>query len=552
MNTKKGVPCGNSFISPEKICTKGIKTMLDRIKEKLPERYPSSVDQKRRVVTALEMASSKKEQRAIMQKATNRLSPKQAQEILDRKMPNGMTLEEYAQNRGKGLYDLPGQKQRVDVSDDEVDLVWNSMTPLERNLIAPAGAGAPAREKKNNGGKSLVETDWGPNAEDRVRMRKAMLKALLQQVDDNGNIIDPWTGKTLSLPADLDHIRPIAAGGGHGIAEKGNPKSKKEIGTDYNSENWVWTTAAINRKYKNDRDVLGTVTRIKEATNVKAYEESLDNKIKAYLTDEKARIQLEDDMAKAASEAFSGKGHGLNSFPDAKLISNMKTDDLKAIMKGLESADPSLKGISKTIFDNKSLSDSQRKKAVITALDIAKNEGKQAAHKIRDDISKLTGTPYRSIALSPSIKLKNGQVINTDNLQKMLTNADMTINDLDDDSYVSLMFQLQEQKVLKFESDGTVSRGENGGAKGQRGGFTQESINMLNSSKRQLYTSYIQQDQTNPNRPKRSKNKMRPLEKYIINELGITNLPSYDNITINQAHHITNDIRSITNHNKLN
>ena len=134
----------------------------------------------------------------------------------------------------------------------------------------------------------------------------------------------------------------------------------------------------------------------------------------------------------------------------------------------------------------------------------------------------------------------------------MLTNADMTINDLDDDSYVSLMFQLQEQKVLKFESDGTVSRGENGGAKGQRGGFTQESINMLNSSKRQLYTSYIQQDQTNPNRPKRSKNKMRPLEKYIINELGITNLPSYDNITINQAHHITNDIRSITNHNKLN
>ena len=550
MNTRKGVPCGKSFISPDKICNQGLKKMLDRIKDNLPSRYKSSADQKRRVVTALEMASTTEERRSIMQNATNRLSPNQAKEILNRKMPNGMTLEEYAQNRGKGLYDLPGQKRR-EISDDEVDLLWDSMTSLERNLIAPAGAGAPDREKKNNGGKSLVETDWGPTAEDRVRMRKAMLKALVQQVDDNGNIIDPWTGKTLNLPADLDHIRPIAAGGGHGIAEKGKPKSKDEIGTDYNSENWVWTTAAINRTYKNDRDVFGTVNRIKEATNVQAYEEVLDRKIHSYLTDEKSRIKLEDDMAKAAAEAFSGQGHGLNSFPDETLISNMKTDDLKAIMRGLESADPSLKGLSKTIFD-KSLSDSQRKKAVIKSLELAKNEGKRAVQKIRDNMSKLTGNSYSNIALSPSITLKNGQVVKTDNLQKMLTTASMTINDLDDDSYVSLMLQLHEQQVLQYESDGSVSRGKNGGAKGQRGGFTQESINMLNSSKRQLYTDYIKQDQANPDRPKRSKDRLRPLENYVINDLGLSNLPSYDSITPNQAHHITNDIRRITNHNKLN
>lgn len=552
MNTKKGVPCGKSFISPEKICTKGIKTMLDRLKQSLPSRYPTSVGQKRRVVTALELASTKEEQRAIMQETTNMLSPQQAKDILNRKLPNDMTLEEYAQKRGKGFYDLPGQKQRVDVTDDEVDLVWNSMTPLERNLLVPVGAGAPDREKKKNGGKSLVDTDWGTTAEDRERMRKAMLKTFMQQVDDNGNIIDPWTGKTLSLPADLDHIKPIAAGGGHGIAEKGKPKSKNEIGTNYNSENWVWTSAAINRTYKNDRDVYDTVARIKEATNENAYKLLIDNKIKAYLTDEKSRIQLEDDIAKSAAEAFSGQGHGLNDLPNAKLISNMKTDDLKAIVKGLESADPSLKGLSKTIFDNKSLSESQRKNAVINFLDLAKKEGGQAVQKIKDNVSNLTGTPYKSIALSPSITLKNGQVVKTDNLQKMLTTPGETINDLDDDSYVSMMLQLYEQKVIKFDVDGTVSRGENGGVKGQRGGFTQESINMLNSSKRQLYTSYIKQDQTNPDRPKRSKNKMRPLENYVINDLGLSNLPSYDRITINQARHITNDIRSITSHNKLN
>ena len=143
MVKSKGVPCGDSFISPRLTCHKGAQKFLEKIKESPPKRFPSSADQKRRVVSALEMAKNKEEQREIMRDVTNRLSPKQAQEILDRKMPNGMTFEEYANKRGSNNYNIPGQKQRVDVTDDEVDHFWDSLSTVERNLLVPAGAGAP-------------------------------------------------------------------------------------------------------------------------------------------------------------------------------------------------------------------------------------------------------------------------------------------------------------------------------------------------------------------------------------------------------------------------
>ena len=196
---ERGLPCGNSFINPKFTCRQGVKKFLDKIKKSPPSRYEPTVGQKRRVVTALEKSKTKAEQREIMRDATNRLKPEDAQAILDRKLPSGETLEEYANSRGKGSYNIPGQKQRVDIRDDEVDLVWDSLTTQERNLIAPVGAGAPERERKNNGGKSLVDTDWGTKPEDKIRMRKAMLKTLLEQLDEDGNLIDPWTGKAFDI-----------------------------------------------------------------------------------------------------------------------------------------------------------------------------------------------------------------------------------------------------------------------------------------------------------------------------------------------------------------
>lgn len=550
MVKSKGVPCGDSFISPRLTCHKGAQKFLDKIKKSPPKRFPSSADQKRRVVSALEMAKNKEEQREIMRDVTNRLSPKQAQEILDRKMPNGMTFEEYANKRGSNNYNIPGQKQRVDVTDDEVDHFWDSLSTVERNLLAPAGAGAPDREKINNGGKSLVDTDWGTKPEDRVRMRKAMLKTLLEQLDEDGNLIDPWTGKAFDIPADLDHIRPVAKGGGHGIAEKGKPKPKSDIGTDYNSENWIWTSKEINRNYKGDRDIKGTVARIKAATNKKVYNDGLDEKINQYLTLEKEKIDLEDNTAKAAQDAFSGSGHGLNSFPNETIIKGMNKERLEAVMRGLESADPSLQGTTKNLFSKSGISDDERRRAVADAVRLTKEKGRGAISTIKSDIASLTGTPFSSVDVSTSITLPNGKEIKTLKLDAMMRDPNITINDLDDDSYVNLMLQLYEQKVIDFKPDGTAVRGEKGGVKGKRGGFRDESIQALNSTRRQSYTDYIKQDRANPDRPKRNKG-FRPLENHVINELGLKNLPSYDNITPTQAHNVTNDIRAMTGHPRL-
>ena len=547
----KGIPCGNSFISPRLTCHKGAKKFLDKIKKNPPNRFPSSADQKRRVVTALEKAKNKKEQRDIMRDVTNRLSPEQAQDILDRKMPNGMTFEEYADKRGSDNYNIPGQKQRADVTDAEVDHFWDSLSTLERNLLVPAGAGAPDREKKNNGGKSLVDTDWGTKPEDRIRMRKAMLKTLLEQLDDNGNLIDPWTGKAFDIPADLDHIRPVAKGGGHGIAEKGKPKPKSITGTDYNSENWIWTSKEINRNYKGDRDIKGTVARIKAATDENRYNKGLDEKIDQYLTVEKEKIQLEDNTAKAAREAFSGSGHGINSFPNETIIMGMDKEKLESVMKGLESADPSLQDITKNLFSKSGVSDDERRRAVAEAVKLTKDNGRAAISTIKSNIASLTGTPFTSVAVSPSITLPDGKEIKTPRLDAMMRDSSITINDLDDDSYVNLMFQLYEQEVIDFKPDGTAIRGKKGGVKGKQGGFRDDSIQVLNSTRRQPYTDYIKQDRDNPDRPKRSKGRIRPLENHVINEIGLKNLPSYDNITPIQAHNVTNDIRSMTGYPRL-
>ena len=551
MSKLKGVPCGKSFISPKHTCHIGAKKFLEKIKKTPPNRFPASADQKRRVVSALEKAKNKAEQREIMRDVTNRLSPEQAQDILDRKMPNGMTFEEYANKRGSNNYNIPGQKQRVDVTDAEVDLFWDSLSTVERNLLAPAGAGAPDREKINNGGKSLVDTDWGTKPEDRVRMRKAMLKTLLEQLDEDGNLIDPWTGKAFDIPADLDHIRPVAKGGGHGIAEKGKPKSKSDIGTDYNSENWIWTSKEINRNYKGDRDIKGTMARIKAATNKKDYNDGLDEKIDKYLTLEKEKIDLEDNTAKAARDAFSGSGHGLNSFPNETIIKGMNKERLEAVMKGLESADPSLQGITKNLFNKSGMGDDERRRAVADAVRETKEKGREALSTIKSNISNLTGTPFTSVSVATNITLPNGKNIETPKLDAMMRDANITINDLDDDSYVHLMLQLYEQGVIDFKPDGTAIRGEKGGAKGKRGGFRDDSIQAFNSTRRQSYIDYIKQDKANRNRPKSNKG-FRPLENHVINELGLKNLPSYDNITPTQAHNVTNDIRAMTGHPRLN
>lgn len=548
MATKpKGVKCGDSFISPEKTCHAGAKKFLDKVKKTPPTRYGSTTGQQRRTVSALEKAGSQEDKRNIVKSVSNRLSPDEAKAILNRKLPDGRTLEDYAMGpHGKGNYDFPGMKQRLDVKDDEVDLFWDSLSPLQRDLLVPAGAGAPEREKKHNGGQSLVKTDWGG---DTTKMRKAMLKTLLEQLDDDGNLIDPWTGIKFDIPADLDHIRPVSKGGGHGIAEKGKPKSKDDIGTDYNSENWVWTSKEVNRNYKGDRDIQETITRIKEATDKEQYERYLDAKVTEYETDIKARLKLEDDTREAAVGAFSGDGHGLNSLPNETVILGIEEEkDLAAIMKGIQDASPELDGIKNQLFEAKGLYLEDKRQVVIDTVNLVKAEGRGAIEIIKSNIASLSGTTSTAVVLAPNITL-DGETIATPGLTEMLDNPKLTINDLDDDSYVNLMSQLITQKIIDFDATGNVIRGSKGGSKGTRGGFNQGSIDALNNANRQPYVDYIAQDRSNPSRPRNKKNgikNIRPIEDYVINTLGIKSLPSYDSLPPGMARTVSDDIRKLT------
>ena len=129
------------------------------------------------------------------------------------------------------------------------------------------------------------------------------------------------------------------------------------------------------------------MARIKAATNKKDYNDGLDEKIDQYLTLEKEKIDLEDNTAKAAQDAFSGSGHGLNSFPNETIIKGMNKERLEAVMKGLESADPSLQGTTKKLFSKSGISDDERRKAVLDAVKLTKEKGRGAISTIKSDIA---------------------------------------------------------------------------------------------------------------------------------------------------------------------
>lgn len=227
----------------------------------------------------------------------------------------------------KGVYSLPGMKRRT-VDDQEVDAAWDALTTQQRDILFSPNAGAPGR-----GELDLRQSEWDGETD---RMRRSMLKAMLEQSDDNGNIIDPWSGKPLEFPADLDHILPIAQGGGHGSPVQGS------LNSGYASDNWVWVNPEVNRNYKKDRDVYDTYQAIKKhlAEGDAGYTKDVDKKI-AEIDGNTRAIK---DLAKQVEQGILAQYGGATNpsinpqIPLPGAVGMFKKDELKSILKALDNA----------------------------------------------------------------------------------------------------------------------------------------------------------------------------------------------------------------------
>lgn len=304
-----GKPCGDACISKNHRCRDKISGEdADRVdafiaKVAQHKKSLSSKKQSDSTVTALAAAATREEKAAIVAPLLTTLRPEEARAILEVDREGGpLTNREFKE----GEYFLPEMKRRK-VSDLQVDAAWDSLTAAQRNLLFPRNAGAPDRGDR-------IKTDWDGNTQ---RMRKSMLKALMEQMDDEGRIIDPWTNKELKFPADLDHIVPLAKGGTHGsplTTDKDAP---------YDGSNWVWVNKEINRHYKGDNDINGTIANLRGALDPAEYEKAVDEAIKRY-TGEKTRSL---ELRQIASSC---------SIPHPSIIDTLtKKKEVEALMKGL-------------------------------------------------------------------------------------------------------------------------------------------------------------------------------------------------------------------------
>ena len=257
-----GKPCGNTCIAKSDVCALGTQTakVLNKLVAGASVPRVASSEVKQKALDELDLATTPEEKAAAVKALMLRLPPETLKEIEAHMGAFGDS------DASKGIYELPGMKRRK-VDDQEVDAAWDALTPQQRDILFSPNAGAPGR-----GQFDLRQSEWGG---DINRMRRSMLKAMLEQSDDDGNIIDPWTGKPLVFPADLDHILPIAQGGGHGSPSQGS------LNSGYASDNWVWISPEVNRYYKGDGDVNETYALIKEhiAQGDKGFKDAVDAKI---------------------------------------------------------------------------------------------------------------------------------------------------------------------------------------------------------------------------------------------------------------------------------
>lgn len=254
--------------------------------------------------------------------------PEEAKSILNKKikidtkdplykgLPSEVTLEEYGEwvskqewyraetnwstgSISKGIdrkgddfrkYYVPGSKLR-EVSDDEVDAVWEKLTQEDKVIFIGKNKGAPDRV---DDGENRYKVDWD---NDYDRMYKEQLRTILQQVvvnpDGTSHISSPFSPDgVLRGIADLDHIVPVSKGGTHGPLD-GVP-----------NKNWVYIEARINRATKKNSDIVETVEDLKKAAygykkkNAEEYyKEKLNKNIqhatKKFKADE-SRIEIEN------------------------------------------------------------------------------------------------------------------------------------------------------------------------------------------------------------------------------------------------------------------
>lgn len=285
----------------------------------------------------LSKTSTPDSKREAVKIASNRLNPTELKTILDNEVQPGLSIRDFGlSDDSVGVYDLPNMK-RKSVTDNDVDAVWDAMSSDQKKLILPTNAGAPDRGA-GKGEASYKDSDWGGDTE---RMRKGMLKAMLEQSDEEGNVIDPWTGKKLEFPADLDHIVPLAKGGGHG------GRTGRQPNGGYESSNWVWIEPKINRNYKNDRDIHDTVQAmlVHERQGEKGYQDDLDKTVKKYEGSKAKQAALRKDAIAALKGHLSEAEPGTYpQLPDPTLIKTMTKTEASEVFKALRDAELIPKG----------------------------------------------------------------------------------------------------------------------------------------------------------------------------------------------------------------
>lgn len=319
----KGKPCGDTCIEKSQTC--GLSAQASKALDKLiagstKTRTPNT-DKKQKALDALEAAKNRADEIAAVRELMQRLPPETLAKIDAHMGAFG------ASEASKGVYQLPGMKRR-DVSDQDVDAMWDTLTTEQKNVLFSTNAGAPDR-----GQFDLRREEWGGDTD---RMRRSMLKAMLEQTNDDGDVIDPWTGEPLEFPADLDHIIPIAKGGGHG------GRNRSEANSGYASENWVWVSPQVNQYYKVDDDIHTTYQRIK--SHLDKGQEGYDRAVDAKIQDVEGKLRPVRELGKQVEKGIRSQfglegGADVNPMiPRPEVIEKFTKDEQKAIMKAFEAA----------------------------------------------------------------------------------------------------------------------------------------------------------------------------------------------------------------------
>lgn len=220
-------------------------------------------------------------------------------------------------------YIMPGMKVRR-ISDDEVDEAWNKLSTDVKDRLFPAGAGAPGRGKEDGGFDRTK--DWA-NTEN---MRKGMLKALMEQIEVDGDGTArlggaQWTDIATGM-LDLDHLVPIAAGGMHGpMGDSG------ASGTKYDTRNWAWVPHYINRTNKGNSDLVETVADLKQRTTQASWTKIVNDALSTAQGKYDADVMREDMRYYASGSSLN---NGAMSAKWAEALQG-NVDQQKAVVEGL-------------------------------------------------------------------------------------------------------------------------------------------------------------------------------------------------------------------------